>query len=124
MIVDHASAEQTRKKRKGNDGKILIPVDHVVDLTGSEAEPKRYMPAKQKTPALSDASVDDRMFVEFSNMGPRAEGRYLFGLMPSFMWCSTAIKVPPSFMNLTHWSDLFEAGHQEALKADVYYHKA
>ncbi|CAH9108923.1 unnamed protein product, partial [Cuscuta europaea] len=64
------------------------------------------------------------MFVEFSNMGPRSEGRYLFGLMPSSMWCHTAIKVPPSFTNLTHWSDLFEAGHQEALKAGVYYHKA
>ncbi|CAH9093794.1 unnamed protein product [Cuscuta europaea] len=82
------------------------------------------MPVKLKTPALSDAPVDDRMFFEFSNMGPRAEGRYLFGLMPSSMWCNTSLKVPPSFTNLTHWSDLLEAGHQEALKAGVYYHKA
>ncbi|CAH9077877.1 unnamed protein product [Cuscuta europaea] len=116
MIADHASAEQTRKKRKGNDDNILIPVDHVVDLTGLEAEPKKSMPAKPTTPTLSDAPIDDRMFVEFSNMGPRSEGRYLFGLMPSSMWCHTAIKVPPSFTNLTHWLDLFEAGHQEALK--------
>ncbi|CAH9110823.1 unnamed protein product [Cuscuta europaea] len=124
MIADHASAEQTRKKRRGNDGSILIPVDHVVDLTGTEAEPKRSVPAKPKTLVLSDTPVDDRMFVEFSNMGPRAEGRYLFGLMPSSMWCSTSLKVPPSFTNQTHWLDLLKAGHQEALKAGVYYHKA
>ncbi|CAH9111027.1 unnamed protein product [Cuscuta europaea] len=124
MIADRDSAEQTRKKRKGNDGDQLIPIDHVVDLTGPEVEPKRSVPANKSTPALTDAPIDDRMFVEFSNMGPRSEGRYLFGLMPSSMWCHTAIKVPPSFTNLTHWSDLFEAGHQEALKAGVYYHKA
>ncbi|CAH9118038.1 unnamed protein product [Cuscuta europaea] len=124
MIADRDSAEQTRKKRKGNDGDHLIPIDHVVDLTGPEVEPQRSVPANKQTPILTATPIDDRMFVEFSNMGPRSEGRYLFGLMPSSMWCHTAIKVPPSFTNLTHWSDLFEAGHQEALKAGVYYHKA
>ncbi|CAH9112659.1 unnamed protein product [Cuscuta europaea] len=110
-------ADQARKKRRGNDGGQLIPVDHVVDLTGPEVEPKRYvLPPKPKTPVLADMSVNDRMFIEFSNMGPRAERRYLFGQMPSSMWCSTALKVPPSFSNLTHWSDLIEAVHQEALK--------
>ncbi|CAH9111600.1 unnamed protein product [Cuscuta europaea] len=124
MIADRDSAGQTRKKRKGNDGDHLIPIDHVVDLTGPEVEPKSSVPANRPTPVLTATPIDDRMFVEFSNMGPRSEGRYLFGLMPSSMWCHTAIKVPPSFTNLTHWSDLFEAGHQEALKAGVYYHKA
>ncbi|CAH9066586.1 unnamed protein product, partial [Cuscuta europaea] len=124
MIADRDSAGQTRKKRKGNDGDHLIPIDHVVDLTGPEVEPKGSVPANRPTPVLTATPIDDRMFVEFSNMGPRSEGRYLFGLMPSSMWCHTAIKVPPSFTNLTHWSDLFEAGHQEALKAGVYYHKA
>ncbi|CAH9096143.1 unnamed protein product, partial [Cuscuta europaea] len=107
MIADRDSAEQTRKKRKGNDGDHLIPIDHVVDLTGPEVEPKRSVPANKQTPVLTATPIDDRMFVEFSNMGPRSEGRYLFGLMPSSMWCHTAIKVPPSFTNLTHWSDLF-----------------
>ncbi|CAH9082953.1 unnamed protein product [Cuscuta europaea] len=64
------------------------------------------------------------MFVEFSNLGPRAEGRYLFGQMSSSMWCSTSLKVPPSFSTLTHWSDLVEAGPLETLKAGVYYHRA
>ncbi|CAH9081582.1 unnamed protein product [Cuscuta europaea] len=73
---------------------------------------------------LTDMPVDDRMFVEFSNMGPRADGRYLFGQMPSSMWCNTSLKVLLSFSHLTHWSDLFEAGYQEALKAGVYYHSA
>ncbi|CAH9105951.1 unnamed protein product, partial [Cuscuta europaea] len=80
----------------------LIPIDHVVDLTGPEVEPKRSVPANKPTPVLTATPIDDRMFVEFSNMGPRSEVRYLFGLMPSSMWCHTAIKVPPSFTNLTH----------------------
>ncbi|CAH9101309.1 unnamed protein product, partial [Cuscuta europaea] len=118
-------AEQARKKRRVDDGSQPIPIDHVVDLTGPEVETRRpVLSSKPKTPVLADMPVDDRMFVEFSNMGPRAEGRYLFGLMPSSMWCSTSLKVPPSFTTLTHWSDLLNAGHQEALKAGVYYHKA
>ncbi|CAH9108858.1 unnamed protein product, partial [Cuscuta europaea] len=119
--VDSNDADRVRKKRRVDDAIQLIPIDHVVDLTGPETEPKIYVPAKTKTPVLSDVPADDRMFVEFSNMGPRAEGRYMF---PSSMWCSTSLKVPPSSTNLTHWSDLLEAGHQEALKAGVYYHKA
>ncbi|CAH9119810.1 unnamed protein product [Cuscuta europaea] len=125
MIVDHASSDQTRKKRKGNDSSILIPVDHVVDLTGPDDKLKRpIIPAQPQTPVFNNTPVDDRMFVEFSNLGPRAEGRYLFGKMPSSMWCSTSLKVPPSFSTPTHWSNLVEAGHLETLKAGVYYHRA
>ncbi|CAH9081996.1 unnamed protein product [Cuscuta europaea] len=122
---DQTNAEQARKRRRGNDGSQLIPIDHVVDLTGPDAEPKKpVLPPQPKNPVLTNMSFDDRMFVEFSNLEPRAEGRYVFGQTPASMWCSTSLKASPNFSNLTHWSDLVEAGHLEALKAGVYYHQA
>ncbi|CAH9146348.1 unnamed protein product, partial [Cuscuta epithymum] len=57
-------------------------------------------------------------------MGPRAECRTLFGQTASSMWCSTSLKAGEGFTNLTHWSDLVEAGHAESLKAGTYYHRA
>ncbi|CAH9104515.1 unnamed protein product [Cuscuta europaea] len=92
--------KQARMRRRGDDGSQLIPVDHIVDLTGPETEVKK--PAtplvKPVNSDLVNMSVDDRMLVEFSNMGPRSEGRYLFGQMPPSMWCNTSLKVRPQFL--------------------------
>ncbi|CAH9078873.1 unnamed protein product, partial [Cuscuta epithymum] len=74
--------------------------------------------------ASDSLPIPDRLTVEFSAMGPRAECRTLFGQTASSMWCSTSLKAGEGFTNLTHWSDLVEAGHAESLKAGTYYHRA
>ncbi|CAH9061895.1 unnamed protein product [Cuscuta europaea] len=116
MVIDQTNVEQPRKKRRVDDGSQLIPIDHIVDLTGPDAEPKMPVLPQPKNPVFTNTPFDDRMFVEFSNLGPRAEGRYMFGQTPASMWCNTSLKASPSFSNLTHWSDLVEASHPETLK--------
>ncbi|CAH9100894.1 unnamed protein product, partial [Cuscuta europaea] len=67
MIADQTNAEQARKRHRVNDGSQIIPIDHVVDLTGPDAERKRHvLPLQPKNPVFTNMPFDDWMFVEFS----------------------------------------------------------
>ncbi|CAH9094476.1 unnamed protein product [Cuscuta epithymum] len=118
------------KRPRTESGGELVPIDQVIDLTDPSVERMHAVPSPPRLlgnrggSAPDNFPIPDQLTVEFSAMGPRAECRTLFGQTASSMWCNTSLKAGEGFTNLTHWSDLVEAGHAETLKAGTYYHRA